>query len=141
MVELGIVAGVMFAESPEGQELIEEGEEEASEEASVLEQDATEIIGNAHASLIHQVATNEAVSNLAESGDYSTIYLNKSLNTAGLNGNLRPDIIAMGKNGAITIIEVVSKSQTEAQMWNKLYSIMANNPGKDIIPEVINPSY
>ena len=45
------------------------------------------------------------------SGDYSDIWLNKQLKTAGMNGTQRPDIIAKRLDGTFEYIEYASKSQ------------------------------
>ena len=44
-------------------------------------------------------------------GKYSDIWLNKSLKTAGLKGNQKPDIIAKGYNGQYEYYEYGSKTQ------------------------------
>ena len=50
---------------------------------------------------------------MAQSGDYSKIYLNRSLSTTGVKPGeyIRPDIIGVKKSGEYYLIEVASKSQ------------------------------
>lgn len=77
-----------------------------------------------------------------------TVYLNKQINTAlgkkieGI-GRWKPDVLSINKNGTITIIEVVSPSQTFQQMTSKV-SFMQNlleRAGYRVNSEVILPSY
>ncbi len=60
---------------------------------------------------------------------YSKITLNRSLNTAGLYGRRIPDVIGIGRNAPNMLVEVVSKSQTVAQMTSKCVSMCSANPG------------
>ena len=75
----------------------------------------TEIIGKAHGSPEHQAEIYRQVESLVETGDYSKIYLNRSLSTTGVldKNYLRPDIIALRKDGKFYLIEVASKTQVE----------------------------
>ena len=59
---------------------------------------------------------------MADSGEYSKIFLNKSLHTTGVrNGSyLRPDIIGVKNGGGFKIIEVASKSQASGRALNAL---------------------
>ena len=54
------------------------------------------------------------------SGDYSDIWLNKQLKTAGMNGTQRPDIIAKRLDGTFEYIEYASKSQAPGSHGYKL---------------------
>jgi len=64
---------------------------------------------------------------MATSGQHSDIYVNRSISVA-TNGQvqsaLRPDIIARTVNGKYVIVEVVSPSQTCAQLQAKMQSMI-----------------
>lgn len=60
---------------------------------------------------------------------YSKITLNRSLKTAGLTGRRLPDVIGVARNGTSVLVEVVSKSQTVAEMTAKCISMANANPG------------
>ena len=87
-----------------------------------------EIIGNAHGSILHKLSTNLQAGRMAASGQYSQIGLNKSLNSMGLNGSMRPDIIGIGKNGVNKLIEVVSPKQSSLYIANKMNIMLSSNP-------------
>jgi RHS repeat-associated protein len=59
------------------------------------------------------------------SSQNETVYLNKSINTAlgkkikGVGGK-RPDLISIAENGEVTLVEVISPSQTPQQMIKKV---------------------
>jgi len=69
---------------------------------------------------------------MAIQGRYSTITFNRSLNTAGLSGRKIPDVIGKARRGKSLMVEVVSKTQTRAQMYKKLKAIQAYNPNTSI---------
>jgi RHS repeat-associated protein len=90
---------------------------------------STQIVGNAHGSVLHKLSTNMQAGKMAASGQYSQIGLNKSLNTMGLKGTLRPDVIGIGKNGVNKLVEVVSPKQSSLFISNKMGNMLLNNPG------------
>jgi RHS repeat-associated protein len=90
---------------------------------------ATSVVGNAHGSTLHKLATNMEAGKMAASGQYSQIGLNKSFNTMGLNGKLRPDVIGIGKKGVNKLVEVVSPKQSINYIFNKMNGMLSNNPG------------
>lgn len=63
------------------------------------------------------------------SGKYEKVFINRSLKTSGLNGNLRPDAIGIAKNGIHKIVEVVSPKQNISYINNKVGKMIAKNPG------------
>lgn len=69
---------------------------------------------------------------MAKSGQFSAIYGNKSLKTAGFIGNQRPDITAIGIDGNHEFWEFASPSQMSGSkqkaLLQKMATIMANNP-------------
>ena len=69
--------------------------------------------GNNHGSIEHRAKMDEIAEQMSKTDEYTIIYKNKSLNTAGVkNGSrLRPDVIAVKKDGGFKIIEIASKSQ------------------------------
>ena len=103
----------------------------------------TEIIGKPHASAQHQTFTMDEVNKLAATGNYSKIYMNRSLKTAGFNGSQQPDIIAVGVDGKVHIIEIASPSQlsgkTMLELTNKYNTMLQNNPG--MTGDLIFPTY
>ncbi len=90
---------------------------------------ATTIIGNAHGSVLHKLATNMEAGKMAASGQYAKISLNRALRTMGLNGTSRPDIIGIGKTGLNKLVEVVSPKQSIKYINNKMSNMLSNNPG------------
>lgn len=73
----------------------------------------TTVHGKAHGSDIHKSRIDAKTAEMVKSGQYSDIYLNRSLSTTGvLDGNqLRPDIIGKRLDGTFDIFEFASKSQ------------------------------
>ena len=74
------------------------------------------------------------------SGDYSDIWLNKQLKTAGMKGTQRPDIIAKRLDGTFEYIEYASKSQAPKTYG---YNLLSNKMKiiddiNGIIGELIN---
>ena len=97
--------------------------------------------GGEHGNDIHKERIKAKLNELENSGLYSDIYGNRSLNTAGLNGNQRPDIIAKGTSGIYEVWEFASPSQASgagfAALANKVEIMKAANPGvifHEIIP-------
>ena len=91
---------------------------------------ATTVVGNAHGSTLHKLATNMEAGKMAASGQYSQIGINKSLGKMGLNGGLtRPDVIGIGKNGVNKLVEVVSPRQSTTYISTKMSNMLSNNPG------------
>ena len=93
---------------------------------------AVKIIGSAQktGTFLHRAASNiEAGKMSMQFWKYSKITLNRALNTAGLSGRRMPDVIGVARNGTSLLVEVVSKSQTVAQMTAKCVSMQAANPG------------
>ena len=91
---------------------------------------ATTVVGNAHGSTMHKLATNMEAGKMAASGQYSQIGINKSLGKMGLNGGLtRPDVIGIGKNEVNKLVEVVSPRQSTTYISTKMSNMLSNNPG------------
>ena len=81
------------------------------------------ITGRAHASGIHKLRTYREAIEMAKSGQYKHIYLNKSLSTTtggGIDSSLKPDIAGVLENGQIDIVEVLSPSQSFDSQVNKI---------------------
>ncbi|MCL2522491.1 MAG: hypothetical protein FWE36_06495 [Erysipelotrichales bacterium] len=98
---------------------------------------ATNIYGSAQvnsATFFHRMASNMQAGKMVMSGQYSSIYLNSGLKTAGLKGGaLRPDVIGIGRFGQNTLVEVTSTTQTAAQMAAKLQMMAGMNPGVNTV--------
>ena len=98
---------------------------------------ATTVVGNAHGSILHKLATNMEAGKMVASGQYSQIGINKSLGKMGLNGGLtRPDVIGIGKNGVNKLVEVVSPRQSATYISTKMSNMLYNNPGA--IGKIVN---
>ena len=67
-------------------------------------------IGSGHGEITHKTRIDNFMLELENSGDYSKIYGNRSLSTAGLNGSQRPDVIAIHNDGTYHVWEFASKS-------------------------------
>ena len=89
----------------------------------------TTIIGKAHASPLHKLATNIEAGKMAASGQYVRIGMNRALKTLGLNGARRPDAIGVAKNGFDVLVEVVSPKQSTVKMVEKIGEMTSYNPG------------
>jgi len=92
---------------------------------------AVEVVGSAQktGTLLHRAASNIEAGKMAlQPATYSKITLNRSLNTAGLNGRQMPDVIGVTRKGSSLLVEVVSKSQTVADMEEKCITMCASNP-------------
>ena len=90
------------------------------------------IIGTAQKThtVLHEAASNLAAGQMAmQPGKYSTIAFDRALKTVGMIGRKRPDVIGVARYGANMIVEVVSRSQTGAQMNAKCDAILRANPG------------
>ena len=71
-----------------------------------------QIEGKPHAAADHKQKMLDKATEMANSGEYSKIYMNRSLKTTGVAGsNLKPDIIGARNNGGFDIWEIASKSQ------------------------------
>ena len=90
---------------------------------------ATTVVGNAHGSTLHKLATNMEAGKMAASGQYSQIGVNKALKTMGLNGISRPDVIGVARNGMNKLVEVVSPRQSTNSIISKMSDMLSNNPG------------
>ena len=80
------------------------------------------VIGTAQktGTVFHQAASNiEAGIMAMQPGRYSKITFDRALKTAGLIGRERPDVIGVARIGKNKLVEVVSKSQTTKQMYEK----------------------
>jgi len=88
------------------------------------------IIGSAQKTgyLFHRFTSNVQAGKFAlQVGKYSTISLNRSLKSTGLEGGLRPDVLAIGSHGA-KVIEVVSGTQTIFDQTLKIQRMASMNP-------------
>ena len=110
-------------------------------ESGVLVHNTCNRYGGEHGNDIHKERIKAKLNELENFGLYSDIYGNRSLNTAGLNGNQRPDIIAKGTSGIYEVWEFASPSQASgagfAALANKVEIMKAANPGvifHEIIP-------
>ncbi len=85
-----------------------------------------------HGCVDHTNAINDTAKRLADSGLCSEIYVNRSLNTAGLFGSQRPDIIVKAINGKYYVWEFESPSQAKGSghqaLIDKISLMHANNP-------------
>ena len=96
----------------------------------------TEISGSPHGTKLHRLASNVEAGQMSVSGNYSSIGLNRSLNSMGLNGTKRPDVIGISKRGSDKIIEVISPKQSKRYIVNKVKNIVNNN--KNVEGKIIN---
>ena len=92
--------------------------------------------GGGHGNTVHAKKIDEKIEILKKSGEYTRIYGNRSLKTAGLVGNQRPDIIAFDKLGNAHIWEYASPSQSGGRglraLVRKISVIANNNPRASI---------
>lgn len=86
----------------------------------VLKRGKTIISGSGHGSIPHRNAIDAKISELESTRNYSNIYGNRSLNTAGLQGSQRPDIIAKTWDGTYEVWEYASASQASGYGYNQL---------------------
>ena len=90
------------------------------------------VVGSAQktGTLLHRFASNLEAGKMAlQPWKYHTVTLNRALKTAGLTGRRMPDVIGGARNSTSMLVEVVSKSQTVAQMTAKCISMARQNPG------------
>ena len=90
---------------------------------------ATTVVGEAHGSILHKLATNMEAGKMAASGQYSQIDMNKALKTMGLNGTNRSDVIGVAKNGINKLVEVVRPKQSTGYIVGKMSGMLSGNPG------------
>ena len=96
----------------------------------------TTVVGNAHGSTLHRLATNMEAGKMVASGQYSQIGMNKALKTMGLNGTSRPDVTGVARSGMNRLVEVVSPRQSTKSTINKMSNMLSNNPGS--VGKVVN---
>lgn len=88
----------------------------------------TQIVGKAHGTILHKIASNMEAGKMAASGRYSQIGLNKSLSKMGLKGGAkRPDVIGIARKGKNKLVEVVSRSQKVSELTNKTAKMVSQN--------------
>ena len=102
-------------------------------ESSVLVHNACDRIGGGHGNPTHSERIENQMDALESSGDYSAVYGNRALNTAGQVGKQRPDVIAIGNNGVVEVWEYASPSQATgtagyAALEKKVEIMRAANP-------------
>ena len=68
-------------------------------------------IGGGHGNPTHKERIEKHMDKLQQTGENRTIYGNRSLKTAGLIGNQRPDVIAVRCDGRVEVWEFASPSQ------------------------------
>ena len=81
------------------------------------------IEGQAHGSGAHKFRTYREAIRMAKSGQYDRIYLNRSLRTGtsgGVDSLMRPDVLGVLKSGRGYMVEVLSPSQTQSMLWDKI---------------------
>lgn len=93
----------------------------------------TAIVGSAHGSPVHKLLSNVSAGNMASSGSYDTVYLNRGLKKAGLNlvngSNLRPDVTGISKKVKSKVVEVVSAKQSVSSVVTKVEKMKTANKG------------
>ncbi|MDH7475764.1 MAG: hypothetical protein QHJ74_17450 [Anaerolineae bacterium] len=91
----------------------------------------------------HWDAIEQKVQEMAASGEYSEIYVNKAVSTATggeVQSRLRPDIIGVRKGGGYDVFEVKSPSQEFKQLQEKIRFMRNNLFGALMVNgEVIEP--
>ena len=101
-------------------------------ELGYLVHNTCEVEGGGHGSDQHKKAIDDKIKELTNSGKYENVYGNRALNTAGLTGSKRPDIIALTKDGKLEVWEYASKSQASGagllQLKNKIDLMKRDNP-------------
>lgn len=102
----------------------------------VLVHNDCEIVGAGHGSKEHKDAIDKKIKELESNPNCINIWGNRALDTAGLNGKQRPDIIALlqiGEKKIYQIFEYASESQAKGQkkqdLLNKIDEMIKNNPG------------
>lgn len=89
-------------------------------EQCILVHNSCQVHGKSHGSATHKATIDSKAKAMQSSGDYTDIWLNKQLNTAGMKGTQRPDIIAKRLDGTFEYIEYASKSQAPGSYGHKL---------------------
>ena len=89
----------------------------------------TAVVGKAHGSNLHKLASNMEAGKMTISGRYSKIGLNKALSTMGLSGTYRPDVIGIARKSVNMLVEVVSPRQSINYIRNKMSKMLMRNPG------------
>ena len=101
--------------------------------SGVLVHNLCKTVGSGHGNAVHKGRIDEMIKQLESSGRYTEIYGNRALKTAGLNGKLRPDIIAKTVNGSFEFWEFASPSQASGiglkALQMKMDTIISENPG------------
>lgn len=90
--------------------------------------------GAGHAGQKHRDTINAAMSDFANygygtagaGGDYSAIFGNRSLNTAGLNGTQLPDIITVRTENGVTIYDIYEFASPSQKTGTKPYNDLVN---------------
>jgi hypothetical protein len=98
--------------------------------------------GKPHGSPAHWAAMRNKVTQMAASGQYSDIYVNKVIKTSTTGlivDGRRPDIVGLRAAGGYHIVEVVSPSQTVPQLEAKCVSMQAAFRSLYVTYEVIVP--
>ena len=106
-------------------------------DTGVLVHNTCQQIGKGHGNPVHRQRIDDKIQELVNSGNYTKVYGNRSLKTAGLNGTQRPDIIAIGKNKIVEIWEFASPSQATGSsgydaLVAKIKIMQAANPSAKI---------
>jgi hypothetical protein len=95
-------------------------------------EDAPTIIGSGHGNPLHEKAIDAKINEIAETGKAVEIYGNRSLNTAGLNGKQRPDVIVKNSDDTAEVWEFESPSQASGvphqNLIDKIAEMQRNNP-------------
>ena len=81
------------------------------------------IVGTPHGSEPHKLLTNSEAITMAESGEYTKVFVNRALSTitgGEVRSLKRPDVAGVRLDGTVDLTEVVSKSQTEKEMRVKI---------------------
>ena len=101
----------------------------------VLVHNECDIEGGGHGSDKHKDAIDSKIEELSKDPNCTNIWGNRALNTAGLNGKQRPDIIALFKKGGkiiYQIFEYASESQADGKkrrdLLDKIDIMIKNNP-------------
>ena len=89
-------------------------------EQCILVHNSCQVHGKSHGSATHKAAIDSKAKSMQSSGEYTDIWLNKQLNTAGMKGTQRPDIIAKRLDGTFEYIEYASKSQAKGSHGYKM---------------------
>ena len=103
-------------------------------ETTVLVHNECKRIGDPHGLDDHKTETYAQGNKLKNSGEFTTIYYNRALKTAGVSDlSYRPNIIAVRNDGSYHLVEIASKSQARGKGFYLLLDKM-NRMGQ--IPNV-----